>query len=163
MASFVKINGIWREFNPETNEIIGESGYVDISNLEKVEVETMHDLDWNNTVILNKALRTGWLSPDGKFYGCEPWCHRIQAEIVHKKSERQLEEDGWVRITYNISNENKVLTAGFSASDETIYPTSAQLTYLLKNYQDNKHLYFTIWKIASDRKEKIKDEWGVGD
>lgn len=161
MNSFVKINGIWRQFEPETNKIIGEEGYVEISGFERAEASSLSELDWNDTLVLNKKLRTGWLNPDGEFFGCVPWCHRLQAEIIHQKTEVELEEEGWVRITYNPTDAQKVLVAGFGASDDFIYPTTAQLTYLYKNYQDNKHLYYSLFAIASDRKEKVKREWDL--
>lgn len=160
MKNFVKVNGIWREYNPETNEIVGESGYFDISNFETMQAESVHDLDWNGTVVLNKKLRTGWLNPEGEFFGCEPWCHKLQAQIIHRSDERKLEEGGWVRIT---KNEKQVMVAGFCSLDETLYPSSAQLSFLYKNYQDNKHLYYEIWNIATARKERIKEEWGLGE
>ena len=164
MSSFVKVNGIWREFNPETGEVVGESGVFDFDGCEIAEAESIHNLDWSDSLLLCKNLRTGWLNPEGKFFGCEPWCHRLQAEIIHGKSERELEEDGWIRITYNIfPNGEKKLTAGFASTDETIYPSSAQLSYLFRNYMDNKHLYYSIWNEATVRKEKIKSEWGLGD
>ena len=168
MKSFVKINDIWREYNPnspiEQTEIVGESGFVDITGLEVAQAEKINDLDWNDTLILSKKLRTGWLSPEGRFYGCEPWCHRLQAELIHERTERELEEEGWVRITYTPTQSGeKVMSAGFCSSDETIYPTSAQLSYLYRNYMDKKHIYHSMWNEASLRKEKIKREWGLGD
>ena len=59
MKNFVKVNGIWREYNPETNEIVGESGYFDISNFETMQAESVHDLDWNGTVVLKNLEQVG--------------------------------------------------------------------------------------------------------
>jgi len=170
MKYFVKVYGFWFEYDNQTplacarvfDNDFKESFYLDIQNLEIVQAKTKEELDWNDTIILDKTLRTGWLSPEGKFFGCKEYQHGMQAKIIHNKDEFQLEQEGWIRINYNfLDNGEKKLVAGFASSDETIYPTNEQLKYLLKNYNDNKNLYYDIWNEAKKRKELIQEEWGI--
>ncbi len=170
MKYFVKVYGFWFEYDNETplscarvfDNDIKESFYYDIQNLEIVQAETKEELDWNDTIILNNNLKTGWLSPDGKFYGCKEYQHGMQAVLIHKKDEFELEQEGWIRINYNFKEDGeKFLTAGFFSNNETIYPTSEQLKFLLKSYPNNKNLYYEIWNVANKRKQAIQEEWGV--
>lgn len=41
---------------------------------------------------------TGWLAPDGRFYGCDYMNHSLFAEFVFKTNERDLEEKGYCKI-----------------------------------------------------------------
>jgi hypothetical protein len=43
--------------------------------------------------------RSGWLSPDGKFYGCEYTGHRSLVSDLDKGGERALEETGWIKLS----------------------------------------------------------------
>ena len=135
---------------------------MDIRGCETCQAKSLDELDWNTSTILNDTYKTGWLSPEGKFFGCNAYNHRKQAQIVHKKSETDLEEEGWIRINYMFKEDGeKCLIAGFSSTNETIYPTREQLRYLSTHYPNNKDLYYEMWNIARIKKSKIQDEWGV--
>lgn len=172
MKNFVKLYGLWFEYDNETplscarvfDDDFQESFYFDIQGCEITQAETKEELDWNDTIILNNKLRTGWLSPEGRFYGCKEYQHGMQAKIIHNKDEFSLEKEGWIRINYDYDDDReKFLTAGFSSNDETVYPTNEQLKYLLKNYKDYKSLYYNMWKVANERKRNIREEWGIYD
>lgn len=170
MKHFVKISDFWYEYDPTTpmNETqvvdvdLDEDLCMDIREYERAQANQKKDLDWRQTIILNDKYRTGWLSPDGTFFGCEAYHHKLQAQYVHGMRETALENNGWIRINYMFQEDgNKSLVASFSAEDMTIYPTIEQLKYILNNYSDNKNLYYEIWHIANDRKKRIQEEWGI--
>ena len=50
---------------------------------------------------LDPSKITGWIAPDGTFYGCDYQDHWRVAEIILNSSERDLEEHGYCRIYYN--------------------------------------------------------------
>ena len=58
------------------------------------------------TGILNETIRndqetTGWIAPDGTFYGCSSSGHEDLAKYFFSKTEREMEEDGFVKIYEN--------------------------------------------------------------
>lgn len=170
MKSFVKISGFWYEYDSSLpldctrifSDSFDDDAFFDLTQYEKAEAEKIEDLDWNETIIFNNDFKTGWLSPEGKFYGCDAYHHRQQAMFIHKKSEVALEQEGWIRVNYTIlENWTRKLVANFCSLNETVYPTREQLKYLLNNYSDNKELYYEMWSVANIRKELIKEEWGM--
>lgn len=114
---FVKIvnrNGelpFWWEYDESTpiynatiyNMSGGRQTEWDLRDYEIVEAEDWEYLDYNNTIILSNIYKTGWLSPNGKFYGCDYRCHNLQAQLVHNKSEFELENLGFIKITLNLN------------------------------------------------------------
>ena len=80
------INGGWHDYNPSSDDIIIEAdGWDDIP------------MDY----LLDDEAITGWVAPDGKFYGCNPEEHILIAEKVLKSSESMLENQGYVKIYMN--------------------------------------------------------------
>ena len=80
------INGGWHDYNPSSDDIIIEAdGWDDIP------------MDY----LLDDEAITGWIAPDGKFYGCNPEEHMLIAEKVLKSSESMLENQGYVKIYMN--------------------------------------------------------------
>lgn len=61
-----------------------------------MEAEDWSDLDWSYLIEPESDL--GWISPDGKFYGCDYRNHALMAEMYFKKSEKQLEHEGWIKV-----------------------------------------------------------------
>lgn len=57
------------------------------------------ELDWSKTYLNNPDEVSGWLSPDGIFYGCPSESHSSCAYLVIKKEERELEKEGYIRIS----------------------------------------------------------------
>lgn len=60
------------------------------------EANDWEDLDWS--FLIDNASDLGWISPDGTFYGCDYRRHADVAKLFFKKDERQLEEEGWVKV-----------------------------------------------------------------
>ena len=97
---FIKVNNFWWEL--EGKKIYNMAGghqlaeWHDTSNV--VEVEDWDDLNWEDTDIYDNKLKAGWIDREGKFYGCGYHWHSKQAEFIHKKTQRELELLGWVKV-----------------------------------------------------------------
>ena len=65
---------------------------------ETVEAEDLTRLDWRKTPFRNDGLVSGWLSRDGRFYGCPSCYHDTLAYCVLGIKVAELEKAGWVRI-----------------------------------------------------------------
>ncbi len=66
--------------------------------LETVEAEDWIDLDWTFTILHRPESRAGWVSPDGRFFGCDNQEHDLFAQLALKKTIGELERTGWARI-----------------------------------------------------------------
>ena len=73
---------------------------MDLTGLEIVEADDFDKLDWSGTSLLNNEYLTGWLDKKGNFYGCDYRNHRDQAIFVHGLSERDIEEEQFIKISY---------------------------------------------------------------
>ena len=142
---FVKINiynkldiPFWWEYDettPQYNATLwnlagGKNSGNDIRGYEIVEADSWTDLDYHGTLIYHDDYKTGWVSPEGKFYGCDYAYHSTQAKLVHKCSERELEEKGFIKITraYMVDGGFDVLF--FCA------PTQKQIKWFKENYSE---------------------------
>ena len=76
-------NGGWHDYKYHPKEEIIESTWADILKLE----------------IRDDSYTTGWIAPDGTFYGCAPMDHIGLAKYYLGKDEAELEEAGWMKIT----------------------------------------------------------------
>ena len=47
---------------------------------------------------------TGWLAPDGTFYGCAPMDHMYLEDHVLQRDASELEDEGWIKIYENPIN-----------------------------------------------------------
>lgn len=47
---------------------------------------------------------TGWLAPDGTFYGCAPMDHMYLEDHVLQRDATELEDEGWIKIYENPIN-----------------------------------------------------------
>lgn len=152
--AFVKIDNFWWELDTKTplnkatvyNRFGGRQTGLDLSNSTIVEAKDWQHLDWLGTSVYDNAFTTGWLSPQGKFFGCSYSSHNSQAELVHGKPESQLEAEGWIKLTRNIGNERQLVAyAGRDKFNNYIAPTHLQFEYLQKcalyNYGQIKCLY----------------------
>lgn len=172
MKTFVKYNDFWHEVDPNTphhsatlyNLGLGRMTEVDIRCMETVVAESLYDLDWYGTKVLDSdTYKTGWLAPNGAFFGCEYSCHSIQAKFVHKKNEETLEHEGYIKITlapwYNRDNERN-FEAIFLCDDPTKYPTNEQVDFIKKFKGPGKDqmLYYLLRERIMKNK-KIKEEW----
>ena len=146
MKHFVKYDNYWWEYDPtkpKENAIlmnggVGISSGIDITGLPTQQAEDRIFLDWYGTEVYDNKYKTGWLAPSGKFYGCDYTNHSMQAKYVHHKKEEQLENEGWIKIsykiTYNERTRKKELEAMFFCRDEYKYPSNEQMEYIKTHY-----------------------------
>lgn len=66
--------------------------------LESVTAEHLTMLDWRKTPYYAPEASSGWLSREGRFYGCPTYCHDVLAWCVLGVKVPELERLGWVRI-----------------------------------------------------------------
>lgn len=108
MPKFVKYDNFWYEYDGSTpldhatlyNIVVGKLTNEDIRGYNIIELKSNADLDWKGTSIYNDKYMCGWLSPSGKFYGCDYTEHNLQALIVHRVREWELEQKGFIKISY---------------------------------------------------------------
>ena len=142
MKTFVKYDNFWWEYidGPLNNaklrnkyfSLIGKNlyCYVNIENSEMVEADDYKDLNWEDTHVLNKDSRFGWVDRKGVFYGCDWRFHGAQAELVHKCDLATLEQKGWIHISIQ-SKDTQVINALFYGNYKNgVMPTEKQMDYL---------------------------------
>lgn len=66
--------------------------------LEVAEAEHLTLLDWRKTPYYTPEGNSGWLSREGRFYGCPNYCHDVLAWCVLGMKVPELEKLGWVRV-----------------------------------------------------------------
>lgn len=151
---FVKLDNFWWEYKVSpNNEVtaynpVGGKRKFDLENKEICEAESWLDLNWENTAIYNNSLEIGWLSPKGKFFGCEYHNHKEQAKFVHNTTEEKLELEGWCKLTYLYGDEDKPTAQFYFKGDNVILPTARQINYLKKTrfYTEEFEDYLMIAK-----------------
>lgn len=79
--------------------------------IEVAEARHLTQLDWRKTPFRNDELATGWLSRDGRFYGCPPVHHDVLAFCVLGTKVSDLENMGWTRVYSNRFTCEKRLSA----------------------------------------------------
>ena len=80
------INGGFHYYTPSSDDLI-------------MEADSWDDVPMD--YLLKDEAITGWIAPDGKFYGCNPEDHAIIASLVLKSNETLLENQGYVKIFQN--------------------------------------------------------------
>lgn len=92
----------WMTDNGENWIEVGRSRFKDKHDkdevLEVVAEEHFTLLDWRKTPYYNPEASSGWLSREGRFYGCPTFCHDVLAWCVLGVKVVELERLGWVRI-----------------------------------------------------------------
>lgn len=100
MSTFVLENGEngWWELVGNTcyNRVGGRHEYYPQDKDVFAEANDWDELDYS--YLIKPDSEYGWVSPDGHFYGCKYVDHSLMAKMYFKKSERQLENEGWVKI-----------------------------------------------------------------
>jgi hypothetical protein len=163
---FVKIDNFWWEYDPKTprnnatvyNMGLGQMTKLNLTNKKIVEANDWKDLNWKGTKLWDNTVKTGWLAPDGTFYGCKTELHITQAKIVHKKSESQLEQEGFVKITL-LRMRNNCTAAIFPGRfyDTNISPTIAQVEYLEKQPNiDSSEVFMLFERSKKDANDDLK-------
>ena len=74
--------GVYNHYIPNEKEIIESDGW--------------DSLDYS--YLIDNDQITGWISPEGIFYGCKEKDHNDVADYIFHCSERELEEKEWVKI-----------------------------------------------------------------
>ncbi len=80
---------------------------------EVVKTQDVTDLDWSRTPLFDSDSNAGWLSREGRFYGCPEKYHDKFAAYVLGIKVHDLERSGWARVldsssytsTQNLSHE----------------------------------------------------------
>lgn len=72
--------------------------------LDTKVVEDPEELDWSVTGFLVTDTACGWLSPEGKWYGCTYENHDLIADLILKRPRRELDREGWVKVYGRKSN-----------------------------------------------------------
>src|SRR5574344_1524775 len=130
----------------------GNCGEHDVSGCKIAYANDWDGLDWKDTELCSNKEKTGWLSPDGSFYGCDYHLHSMQAELVHHHSEGELEKLGWIKITRTFEDGNRI-KALFIGNRENhiIKPTESQMDYLTKHPEiDLKQIGYRMSILAYD-------------
>jgi len=65
---------------------------------EIVHTDDVTDLDWSMTPLYDSDSNAGWLSREGRFYGCPENYHDKFAAYVLGIKVPDLEETGWTRL-----------------------------------------------------------------
>lgn len=100
MSTFVLENGEngWWELVGNTcyNRVGGRHEYYPQDKDVFAEANDWDELDYS--YLIKPDSEYGWVSPDGHFYGCKYADHSLMSKMYFKKSERQLEMEGWIKI-----------------------------------------------------------------
>jgi hypothetical protein len=65
---------------------------------EVVMTQDVTDLDWSRTPLFDSDSSAGWLSRQGRFYGCPEKYHDKFAAYVLGMKVHELESTGWARV-----------------------------------------------------------------
>lgn len=92
-------NGWW-EYDKETGRVYNRAGGWHIFHAHPMQ--EFKECDWEDILamtIRNDDLQTGWIAPNGEWFGCETTDHEKLARYYLKTTERDLEEKGWIKVT----------------------------------------------------------------
>jgi hypothetical protein len=67
--------------------------------LETTLARDYEELDHSKTGLLKPDSVDGWLSPEGRFFGCDYYRHDAVAQLILKQTVTDLERQGWLRVT----------------------------------------------------------------
>lgn len=88
---WVNFNGGWCPKRDDDEVLAKESGYSKDEFIERHRQEVYSYLVKPNSTL-------GWLSPDGRFYGCDFAGHAMLAAEYFGKDDLALEEEGWIKV-----------------------------------------------------------------
>lgn len=95
---------------------------------ETVEVTSLYDLDWTKTTLIDPKSETGWLGPDGTFWGCKTQDHNFVAKAVVKIEPGDMDEAGWIKVVGK--NQKRFGHYDYFCHGEM---TAAQKSWLIEN------------------------------
>lgn len=91
--------GIWRyDMGQCYNRRGGYHNYHPHSMDEFFEADSWDDIIKQQMLADRNNYTTGWIAPDGEFFGCAAEDHDDMAEYVFNKSQRELEDTGWLKV-----------------------------------------------------------------
>ena len=161
---FVKINNFWWRYDDKTslndatvynvNEF-GKMSNLDLTNEKITDSNSWQTLNWQETDVYNNNIKTGWLDIKGNFFGCKTEYHNLQAYLVHNKTEKQLEKEGFIKITkLRFNNNSTVALFPCRYYNKSLSPTVAQIEYLEKQSGINCDEVFRYFEKCDDGIEK---------
>lgn len=112
--------------------------------LEECEADSFDDLDWSHTYLNDPTQKSGWIAPDGIFYGCESQDHIVCAQLVLRKDIDVLEKEGYVHLyidgtysceTYLTENQNQRLIDMGIKTDKDSTMNISDPSYLGKDWE----------------------------
>lgn len=163
MKNYVLYNGYWWEYDPKDNlkeatlyNALGRrNSYCDIRFCKTAQANNFDELDWQGTKVYdNKKYLSGWLSPEGEFWGCDYRSHDILARYVLHRQTYQLEAQGFIKINY--TQDGGSTKKYYIIIPGKHVPTNAQIKYLYDTFSDDKESWQEI--IWSIRVQKISQE-----
>jgi len=93
----VILNGWWEICGDMlVNSVGGRHFYTPFPDDKIVEADSFDDLD--HSYLVKDDSDYGWISPDGRFYGCDCWQHSELASLIFKTTEEELERKGWIKV-----------------------------------------------------------------
>lgn len=126
------IDNGWWEYDSETNKCLNLYGGYHILHehpLNEFKESTWDKIMYDKYMNERYKYRTGWLAPNGEFYGCDYRDHKDCAEWLFDCSERDLEEKGYSKIYRSVFDSSYQ----FDLYPNNHYLTNAQWKYLLDN------------------------------
>ena len=123
-------NGWW-EFDEKQNRCINSMG--GWHSYHPHPKDEFIEGTWDDVIVANLKMDkdnhiTGWISPEGDFFGCAPQDHYKVATYIYGCSERELEDKGFVKI-YELPFCMRDISEGYGYSNRYGYfgrPTMAQ-------------------------------------
>ena len=95
-----EIDNGWWELDKEKGRVYNRYG-AGHDYCEECVIGTLEAGSWEEMVrktVRDDSCSTGWLSPNGEFYGCSPESHSGLAEYYIGKNSLALEKEGWIKI-----------------------------------------------------------------
>ena len=93
-------NGWW-EYDEITNKCYNVAGGWHFYHLHPKD--EFIEGTWDDVLIYDFNLHrddyiTGWISPEGDFFGCSPQEHSRVAEYIYGMTEREMENSGYIKV-----------------------------------------------------------------
>lgn len=126
--------------NNEWWEVHGFRGYgrkgkltrIDLT-YPKIEAEDWTSLDWS--CLLKKSSRTGWIAPDGTWFGCDNDDIDDVAELFFKSTESRMENNGWIKIYESVlTHKREWYTKGMQVTNDQALALCKK-GFLVENWQ----------------------------
>lgn len=115
-GKIIECNGWWElENNICYNRAGGRHEYYPTKFDKIVEAEDWKDLDYS--YLIKKDSQYGWVNPQGDFFGCNYRDHLNLAEWYFKKTERELEKSGWVKIYKDFEGERRFFSENYRLTE----------------------------------------------